>query len=426
MFREGRLSCAAVAHCSSAVVTSMPPKKGRRKEPPTGQPGIMSFFGGGPPAAAAPSSRAAPPITSPKAAGHRLPGSVVAAPVLDLTGNVDSAAESSSKCGTIPGVSPCGQAQRPVETAAAEAGTAPPTAATGGSGRFPPLAPASGTAKGGLRSGKIASGGGQAGFIRAIDLVERDQLRQSTASDGNLTTERAHVGVSRSDAAAARVSRLSGGDSRGVSLVSDRGSANKNAEVSEAARAAAPSSSFRAADKSANLSSWGSLQRGGCSNLANPIHRQQRRPPIVLLLHVVGLQFRDASASEHQDCHPGAGAVLTLEREPYNSHDQNAIKVLLPPSAGSRFLGYIPGRVASILALIIDAPSGTVARVTLKTVGERDEIGGGGGGRRTLPATLEVEPLSGADKEPFLGLMVKVSIGWAVRGDAAERILVMP
>ncbi|CAN0539852.1 unnamed protein product, partial [Ectocarpus sp. 8 AP-2014] len=65
----------------------------------------------------------------------------------------------------------------------------------------------------------------------------------------------------------------------------------------------------------------------------------------------------------------GINTVLELEREPCNSHDRNAIKVLLPakpqtppppllpssqPSAPSRFLGYIPGRIAVLLAPVLD------------------------------------------------------------------------
>ena len=168
---------------------------------------------------------------------------------------------------------------------------------------------------------------------------------------------------------------------------------------------------------------------------------------VKLPLHVVGLQFREKSAAwssppapaspgqqgerHHQPAEPptsphgvGGDTALELEREPYNSHDHNAIKVLLPAlrqphqSPGgqlsaqpSRFLGYIPGRIAVLLAPLLDA-SPPAARVTLKSSKEEEEEEEGGlqrsGPRNTLPALLEVKPLDGARREPFSGLIAKV------------------
>lgn len=155
--------------------------------------------------------------------------------------------------------------------------------------------------------------------------------------------------------------------------------------------------------------SWGSLCSSSSSGKRNFGGKGHRSDLIVLPLHVVGLQFRDLPPSDqHHDNSTRSTAVepgtpLILEREPCNSHDENAIKVLLPASLGSRFLGYIPGRIAALLAPIIDAASGTVACVTLKTQEEDSIIG-----RQTLPAVLEVRPLSGSKREPFAGSLVKV------------------
>ncbi|CAM9340718.1 unnamed protein product, partial [Scytosiphon promiscuus] len=191
---------------------------------------------------------------------------------------------------------------------------------------------------------------------------------------------------------------------------------------------------------STSTSSWGSLGRRPQLLSSNSWNK-----PILLPLHVVGLQFRENRASDawppptatgsSQPSPPaggqhntsdgiGSNTTLQLEREPHNSHDPNAIKVLLPPLAGApspfpssqasepgaRFLGYIPGRIAVLLAPVLDASPGKVARVALKTVEEEDAPGQvvGGGPRNTLPALLEVQPLGGAGREPFLGLMAKL------------------
>lgn len=200
-----------------------------------------------------------------------------------------------------------------------------------------------------------------------------------------------------------------------------------------------------------STSSWGSLGRGrgsvgggggGGSAAAGGRTPGARRTDggkiIKLPLHVVGLQFRERftepSPGQGEGQHPAARGtpppntianingdpVLELEREPYNAHDRNAIKVLVapPPSQQqlprlpSRFLGYIPGRIAVLLAPLMDGSPGTaVAQVTLKTVPEEEEEGAavGSGPRNTLPALLEVQPLGGASREPFSGLIAKVS-----------------
>lgn len=169
----------------------------------------------------------------------------------------------------------------------------------------------------------------------------------------------------------------------------------------------AATASFANGADAKRLVSWGSLcSSSSSSSKHNFGGRGHRSDLITLPLHVVGLQFRDLPPSDQHQHNTTVepGTALVLEREPGNSHDENAIKVLLPASLGSRFLGYIPGRIASLLAPIIDAISGTVARVTLKTQEEEESVIG----RQTLPAVLEVRPLSGAKKEPFAGSLVKV------------------
>lgn len=233
------------------------------------------------------------------------------------------------------------------------------------------------------------------------------------------------------------------------------------ASAAAASTAAARNGGATGSTPPRTTSSWGSLGRG-----AGGGGRQQQRfllsgngrtargstKVIALPLHVVGLQFRQNKSDDawsspqkssaataasspfpkgEQPAAPAArtnddiasNTVLELEREPYNSHDRNAIKVLLPatpqtppppllpdsqPSAPSRFLGYIPGRIAVLLAPVLDASPDSVARVTLKTVEEEGGEAAGGGARNTLPALLEVHPLGGAGLEPFSGLMEKV------------------
>ena len=233
---------------------------------------------------------------------------------------------------------------------------------------------------------------------------------------------------------AARCSRPTGGVRfvRASELVDkrqlQRGGVTHTASMGEVPTLASAVPAAAAGDGAGNVvdarcaSSRGSL--GLCSSGRAPRvlkSWRQRSDPIVLPLHVVGLLFRDVPSS---DVHPdnttgcnntaiGPDTALVLEREPSNSYDQNAIKVLHPASSlGLRFLGYIPARVAALLAPILDAASGSaVARVTLKTRREEDDAAsarGGGLGPRTLPAVLEVRPLTGADQEPFVRSFAKV------------------
>lgn len=184
-----------------------------------------------------------------------------------------------------------------------------------------------------------------------------------------------------------------------------------------------------AVDTSNKLSSWGSLGGNRAYGGASPRGTHQRRPPrdnrpVHLPFHVVGLQFRETRVDSPstptaapQQLEPNT--ALQLEREPCNIHDANAIKVLLPPSLGATFLGYVPGRVAILLAPFLDAaPGAAVARASARTVGDGEEEDGGegrgvivgDGGRQTLPAVLELQPLDGVDVEPFGGLMLKVRL----------------
>ncbi|CAM9988488.1 unnamed protein product, partial [Ectocarpus fasciculatus] len=280
--------------------------------------------------------------------------------------------------------------------------------------------------------------GGCVGFVRASSL-------SNTGSDA-AATARGGSGAS---------SRTTNADSNALAA------STTTASAAAASAATARKVGARGSTPRTTTSSWGSLGRGAAGGGG----RQQRflqssngRSPrgstkvITLPLHVVGLQFRQSKSNDawsspqkpsaataassppphgEQPAAPaacanddiGSNTVLELEREPYNIHDRNAIKVLLPatpqtppppllqgsqPSTPSRFLGYIPGRIAVLLAPVLDASAASVARVTLKTVEEEGGESAGGGARNTLPALLEVHPLDGAGREPFSGLMEKL------------------
>lgn len=65
---------------------------------------------------------------------------------------------------------------------------------------------------------------------------------------------------------------------------------------------------------------------------------------------LVGVNFRPGEAKEIVKALI-VGDPLTLEREPFNEHDENAIKVMY---ASTNFLGYIERGVAAILAPQLD------------------------------------------------------------------------
>lgn len=74
----------------------------------------------------------------------------------------------------------------------------------------------------------------------------------------------------------------------------------------------------------------------------------------------VGAQFRPAGTKDLIRS-LAIGDELTLEREPENAYDANAIKVL----HDTTHIGYIEASVAADLAHLIDDPSYTVTEVTI-------------------------------------------------------------
>lgn len=289
----------------------------------------------------------------------------------------------------------------------------------------------------GSRDGRSAAPlAGRAGFVRASDLLNSRHQPQHLAADG--------IANEPPDGQPTPASGLEKSLMHEVTPVSVANVTPSTCSVSKIRNTG------NATVKSKGvLSSWGSLGNGGVDSTgrgsswtgtgAGRQQQQQRRHPTIQLpLHIVGLQFRETfpaqskvlNSGDQKDDNgngnngdsgddPAPNTPLELEREPDNAHDMNAIKVLLPapsPSQGrkARFLGYIPGRVAVLLAGLLDATPGEVARVSLKTVDDSKDEGGGGGVdatgiRQTLPALLEVQPLGrGAERSPYAGLILKV------------------
>lgn len=272
------------------------------------------------------------------------------------------------------------------------------------------------------------------GFVRASDLLAGSRQRPATQQppqgreqqQPRTAVEKTGKTVSNAPTAAgARPSTIPelgiGGDS--IPYQNHQNAAIGVSRKSENLSGRTPST------RGTIFSSWGSLGRSntsssGCSNPVLRGEQQQRqrqgqgtnRGAIRLPLHVVGLQFRDnPSDVDLKIKNAGPTRDLELQREPQNSHDENAIKVLLPSTLGERpsFVGYVPGRLAALLSPILDANPEVVAVVTIKMAkeerGERG-IDDDGGVRNALPAVLEVEPLAGSEREPYPVLMVKVGL----------------
>lgn len=315
----------------------------------------------------------------------------------------------------------------------------------------PPTAPEVSMPRAGGRSSNDLAGGmpekwrGR-GFVRASELSNKHDQAPSMPAASISRTRRTAANTSATTSSSpppahkvhglVLASSSSKHESVGDRVPSARGAITINTETSKSIdNISINSSSTRsttgagAIDTSNKFSSWGSLGVNRAYGGASPRGTNQRRPPrdnrpVHLPFHVVGLQFREARVDSPstptaapQQLEPDT--ALQLEREPCNSHDPNAIKVLLPPSLGATFLGYVPGRVAVLLAPFLDAmPGAAVARASARTVGDGEEEEGGegrgvvigDGGRQTLPAVLELQPLDGVDAEPFGGLMLKVRL----------------
>lgn len=70
---------------------------------------------------------------------------------------------------------------------------------------------------------------------------------------------------------------------------------------------------------------------------------------------VAGSQFSDANRIIYEICKDDE---LLLLREPDNSHDPNAIRVMFPYNGSTHFLGYIPQSKSRELAALIDSGLG--------------------------------------------------------------------
>ena len=82
---------------------------------------------------------------------------------------------------------------------------------------------------------------------------------------------------------------------------------------------------------------------------------------------VAGVSFQNEDGSSRQAAIPKTGrpeqAGITLEREPGNEHDANAVKVL----ARGRQIGYVPRDAAEGVAAALDA--GKTVTASLRSVG---------------------------------------------------------
>lgn len=84
-------------------------------------------------------------------------------------------------------------------------------------------------------------------------------------------------------------------------------------------------------------------------------------PPQKIECPVVGTKYRGAKVVQLVESltENHCGEHVSLEREPNNHVDPNAIKVIW----GGEFLGYVPAHVAKILAPIIDSEEIGAARI---------------------------------------------------------------
>jgi hypothetical protein len=69
-----------------------------------------------------------------------------------------------------------------------------------------------------------------------------------------------------------------------------------------------------------------------------------------LLTDCVGLHFRPSEVKTFVNEEVGPGYPVTLEREPDNQYDANAIKVL----ADDQHIGYVPKTSNTVLAMLMD------------------------------------------------------------------------
>lgn len=78
----------------------------------------------------------------------------------------------------------------------------------------------------------------------------------------------------------------------------------------------------------------------------------------------VGMHFRGAAAVQTAAALE-EGTIVTLEREPENPHDYNALKVFV----GDFFIGYVDRMVAAWISPLLDEQPPDEARTTARVVG---------------------------------------------------------
>lgn len=88
----------------------------------------------------------------------------------------------------------------------------------------------------------------------------------------------------------------------------------------------------------------------------------------IIELSVVGVGFR-TKKEERPGIAAKTPATATLEREPDNRFDPNAVKVIV----GGRHLGYLPALVAEQLAPRLDSGEVTVAKAQLTDLDRADD-----------------------------------------------------
>lgn len=71
------------------------------------------------------------------------------------------------------------------------------------------------------------------------------------------------------------------------------------------------------------------------------------------LAHLVGVNFRGGDVKSYVRNELAVGDTLTLERDPYNQYDANAVKVL---THDGLWLGFIEATVAADVAPLLDGP----------------------------------------------------------------------
>lgn len=89
-----------------------------------------------------------------------------------------------------------------------------------------------------------------------------------------------------------------------------------------------------------------------------------------ILTESVGLHFRPSEVKHFVNNELQVGQALTLEREPSNAYDSNAIKVL----CDEHFIGYVPKTSNAVLAALMDQGVTHELRATVQSLGKNPQI----------------------------------------------------